>query len=194
MSMSLDGFVAGPNVSVEEPMGEGGHRLHAWMFEGSANSESTPHAPMTGIDRAVIQEQFNTTGAVILGKRTFDVGIEIWKDTPYPAPSFVLTHTPREPLAQKSATFTFVTDGIESALRQAKAAAGEKGVILMGTETTRQFLMAGLVDEIRINLVPVLLQSGLRLFEDIGTERIELEQEHVLESTKVTHFKYRIIK
>src|SRR5215203_1718654 len=124
--MSLDGFAAGPNVNVQHPMGEGGERMHEWMFKGAGNSESTPHSPMTDVDAAVIQEQFDNVGAVILGKRTFDVGLSHWGDTPYPVPSFVLTHTPQESLAQKSASFTFVTDGLDSALHQAKAAAGGK--------------------------------------------------------------------
>src|SRR5688572_1892583 len=108
LSISLDGFAAGPNVSVQHPMGEEGERLHEWMFKGASRSESTPHSPMTDVDTAVIQEQFDNTGAVILGKRTFEVGLRHWGDTPYPVPSFVLTHTPQEPLVQKSASFTFV--------------------------------------------------------------------------------------
>lgn len=194
MSMSLDGFVAGPNVSLQHPLGQGGERLHKWMFTGSTNSEKTPHSPLTDIDSAVIQEIFDGTGAVILGKRTFDVGLSYWGDTPYPVPSFVLTHTQREPLPQASASFTFVTEGIESALCQAKVAAGEKNVIVMGIETAQQLLKAGFVDQIEINLVPVLLQSGLRLFDHIGTERIELEQLRVLPSASVTHLKYRVIQ
>lgn len=183
-SMSLDGFVTGPHVSAEQPMGEGGMRLHDWMFK----------PPIIEINTAVVKELFAATGAVILGKRIFDVGLDVWNDTPYPVPCFVLTHSPREPLAQKSGTFTFVTDGIESALKQAKTAAGNKDVVLMGAATTQQYLKAGLVDELVINLVPVLLGTGTRLFEHPGHEPIELERTRVIEAPGVTHLRFRVVK
>ena len=150
MSMSLDGFVAGPNVGIDLPMGAGGERLHDWLFNrNSGQGGESRQTSASEVDRAVTQETFATTGAVILGKRTFDVGLTHWGDTPYPVPSFVLTHTPREALVQASGTFTFVTDGIEHALQLAKAAAGEKKINLMGADIAQQYLKAGLVDEIR---------------------------------------------
>lgn len=184
MSMSLDGFAAGPNVSVAYPMGEGGLRLHDWLL----------NPPMNEIDAAVVQEVFATTGAVVLGKRTFEVGLGVWGDTPYPVPCFVLTHRAQEMRTEKSGMFTFVTDGIDSAVQRAKAAAGEKNVILMGGDTAQQALKAGLVDEIQINLVPVVLGAGLRLLEQLGSQPIELESTRVIESPRVTHLRFRVVK
>jgi dihydrofolate reductase len=183
MSMSLDGFIAGPNVSVKFPLGEGGPRLHDWLF----NSDS-------GADADVAQEMFATTGAVILGKRTFDVGVRAWGDTPFPAPSFVLTHESRDELVMKSGTFTFVTDGIESALQQAKNTAGEGDVRLMGAEVVQQFLKAGLLDELQIQFVPVLFGDGVRLFEHLGNEQKELEIMRVIETPSVIHLRFRVLK
>lgn len=184
MSMSLDGFVAGPNVSVEQPMGESGERLHEWLFN-TARSE---------IDVEIERQMFATTGAVILGKRTFEVGVGEWGDTPFPVPCFVLTHKSQEELVMKSGTFTFVTGGIESALERARAAAGEKDVRLMGADIAQQFLKAGLLNEIQINLVPVLLGDGVRLFDHVGAKHIELERIQVLASLDVTHIKFRVVK
>jgi dihydrofolate reductase len=183
LSMSLDGFAAGSNVSVESPMGEGGERLHEWLFQSAPNE----------IDAQIAKEMHSTTGAVVLGRRTFDVGVGVWEDTPYPVPCFVLTHEPLERRVEKSGTFTFVTD-VENACRLASAAAGEKDVRLMGAEVSQSFLRAGLVDEIRIQLVPVLMGDGRRLFDDLGTERIELERADVIESPHVTHLRFRVVK
>jgi dihydrofolate reductase len=182
LSMSLDGFIAEPNVSVEVPMGEGGERLHEWLSEG-------------GVDAEIARELSETAGATVVGRRMFDVGVGEWEDTPYPVPCFVLTHEQREELTMKSGTFTFVTDGIESALEQAKEAPGEKDVIVMGgANIVQQFLRAGLVDEMSLHLVPVLLGDGVRLFDGIGNELIELESTRVIDSPEVTHISYRIVK
>jgi dihydrofolate reductase len=185
-SMSLDGFVAGPDVSVEQPMGAGGERLHEWMFRAEPDRNQ--------IDDELVREAYSSVGAVVLGRRTFEVGLRHWGDTPYPAPSFVLTHEPRENLAMKSAMFTFVTDGIESAVRQAKAAAGEKVVSVMGANTAQQVLKAGLADELQIQLIPVLLGAGARLFDHIGTQQIELLNTKAVQSPSVTHLHFRIAK
>lgn len=183
VSMSLDGFVAGPNVSVESPMGEAGERLHEWLFNSSPSD----------VDAEVEREMRETTGAVVLGRRTFDVGVGVWEDTPFPAPCFVLTHEPLEDRVEKSGTFTFVTD-VESAFQLARAAAGEKDVRLMGAEVSQGFLRAGLVDEIRIQLAPVLMGDGRRLFDHLGTEHIELERTAVLESPYITHLRFSVVK
>lgn len=182
-SMSLDGFVAGPRVSVELPMGEGGERLHEWLFNES---------PDRGVDPEMARELSDSVGAVVLGRRTFDVGLGPWEDTPYPVPCFVLTHQPREKLVMPSGSFTFVNEGIESALAQGKAAAGERDVILMGANTAQQYLRAGLVDEIYIQLVPLLLGAGVRLFENLGTEAIELDMTRAIKSPFVTHLRFRV--
>jgi len=184
MSMSLDGFIAGPNVDVELPMGKGGLRLHDWLFNSSTSE----------VDGAVEREIFAATGAVILGRRTFDVGVQEWGDTPFPVPCFVLTHRPRAVLVKKSGTFTFVSDGIESALQQAQAVAAEKNISLMGADVAQQFLKAGLLDEIQINLVPVLLGDGVRLFDHLDIEPMELEKTRVLDSPAVTHLSLRVVK
>ena len=182
-SMSLDGFIAGPNVSTELPMGEGGMRLHEWLFA----------APPSAVDAVAGRRMRETTGAVVLGRRTFDVGVGEWEDTPFPVPCFVVTHEPLEERVEKTGTFTFMDD-LEHAVQLAKAAAGEKDVRLMGAELARQALEAGLADEIGVQLVPVLLSGGHRLFENLGTGPIELELESVIESPRVTHLHFRVVK
>ena len=182
-TMSLDGFIAGPDVGVEQPMGKGGERLHEWMFNDSAER---------GVDPEMANEMLDAAGAVILGRRTFDVGLGPWGDTPYPVPCFVLTHRRREDLAMKSGTFTFVDDGIVSALDQAKAAAGEKDIIVMGANAAQQYLRAGLADEIVLQLAPVLLGAGTRLFDNIGAEHIELTRTRMIGSPFVTHLKFSV--
>ncbi|GAA2096105.1 dihydrofolate reductase family protein [Actinomadura alba] len=181
MSMSLDGFVAGPDISVEQPMGKGGMRLHEWMFTDRPDPR----------DKEVIAATYASVGAVVVGRRTFDVGLPHWQDTPYPAPTFVLTHRARGELVMKSGTFTFVTEGIESSLKSAQAVAGDKDVVLMGAQTGRQFLDAGLLDELQINLVPVLLGGGTSLLE--GLSPIELERTQVIASDAVTHLRFRVV-
>jgi len=184
MSMSLDSFIAGPNVSREYPMGVNGESLHTWLFS----------TPKDKVDVDVEREMFAKTGAVILGNRTFEVGVDLWEDVPFPVSSFVLTHTKRENLIKKSGTFTFVTDGIESALRQAQATAGDKDIRLMGADIAQQFLSAGMLDEIQINHVPILLGDGVRLFEHLGIKNNQLKKDRVLDSPDATHIHYRVLK
>ena len=185
MSTSLDGFVTGPDVSVEQPMGVGGERLHEWMF---AASDPT--------DIATASEMFSTrtTGAVVMGRRTFDVGERPWgEDGAFQLPCFVITHRAAPTLVKGKTSFTFVTDGPERALDLALTAAGDRAVNVMGADTIQQLLRRGLIDEIQLNLVPVLLQSGTRLFEDLGPDRIELKRTRaILPSSGVTHVTYRI--
>lgn len=186
MSVSLDGFAAGPDVTAEQPMGKGGERLHEWLFHGGE------------ADAAQARERYATTGAVVIGKRTFDVGVGLWQDVPFPVPCFVVTREPREPrepLTMKSGTFTFVSDGLQSTVRQARQAAGDRSVLIMGGPTTGQrFVRAGLVDEVVVQLVPVLLGAGVRLFDNLGTDRIELERTAAVESPNVTHLTYSVLK
>ena len=184
-TMSLDGFIAGPDVSVDEPMGRGGERLHEWIFNDS---------PERGADPEMAKEMFDVVGAVILGRRTFDVGLKPWGDTPFPVPCFVLTHRPREPLAMKSGTFTFVADGIVSALDQARAAAGGKDIIVMGANAAQQYLKAGLADTLVLQLAPVLLGAGTRLFDHLGADHIELTRTRLIGSPFVTHMKFDVEK
>ena len=160
-SMSLDGFVAGPGVGEDQPMGTGGERLHDWMF--AKDEDADP------LDAEMKREQAERSGAVILGRRTFDVGLGAWEDTPYPVPSFVVTHERREPLAMRSASFTFVADLLE-AIDLAKQAAGERDVVVMGADLARQCLAGGWVDEIALQLVPIALGGGTRLFDGVSRE------------------------
>ncbi|MPZ80275.1 MAG: dihydrofolate reductase [Actinophytocola sp.] len=179
VSMSLDGYVAGPNVAADEPMGEGGERLHEWMF-----------ADPSPTDVELMARTRAATGAVVIGRRTFDVGLRHWGDVPYPAPSFVVTHEQRPELAQESGTFTFV-DGVPSAIDQARAAAGDRTVVLMGADLARQALRAGLVDEVFINLVPVTLGGGASLFAGLD---VHLAPAEVISSPAVTHLRYRVVR
>ncbi len=181
-TMSLDGFIAGPRVSKAYPLGVGGQYLHEWLLKGGTEEP----------DASMAREMLERGGATVLGKRTFDVGLPHWNDTPYPTPSFVLTHEKREPREMKSASFVFVNDGIESAVGQARAAAGDKDVILMGAEVSKQALSAGLVDELFLQLSPLLLGGGTRLFEGPDVSRIRLDCVRTVASPYVTHLHYRV--
>ena len=185
MSTSLDGFVTGPDVSVEQPMGVGGERLHEWMFAASDAAD---------IETAAEMFSTRTTGAVVMGRRTFDVGEQPWgEDGTFHLPCFVLTHRAAPTLVKGKTSFTFVTGGPERALALAQTAAGDRAVNVMGADTIQQFLRRGLIDEIHLNLVHVLLQAGTRLFEHLGPDRIELERTRaILPSSGVTHLTYRI--
>jgi dihydrofolate reductase len=184
-SMSLDGYVAGPGVSDEHPMGEGGERLHEWMFAD----------PLPESDQAMLDRIRAETGAVVVGRRTFDIGLPHWGDVPFPVPSFVVTHRPRSPLPQPSGTFTFV-DGVAPAVDAARQHAGDGKVVLMGGEIYRQALRAGLVDELLICQVPVLLGGGVQLFDDSDTDtgRLELAPVEVVGSPAVTQLRYRVVR
>lgn len=194
MSMSLDGIGAGPNPSETDPMGIGGERLHAWFPFYDPEQDPTAGAPAANeADARMVRELFAATGAVVLGKRTFDLGLEPWGGTPFPAPCFVLTHETRDDLVTATGTFAFVTDGIEQAVRRSQAAAGDKNVLVMGGPTVaQQAVRAGLVDEIRLHLVPVLFGAGTRLFDDLGTKHIELEPTEVVASPAATHLRFRV--
>jgi dihydrofolate reductase len=197
MSMSLDGFIAGPNDSVERPLGEGGERLHEWVYDlASWRERHGLTGGKTDTDAEVLDESLKNTGAAVVGKRMFDFANGWGDNPPFHMPVFVLTHDAREKLVKEGGTtFTFVTDGIQSALEQAKAAAGDKDVSVGGgANIIQQYLSAGLLDEIQIHLVPVLLGDGRRLFENTGTGQIELERTRVIESPGVTHLRFRVVK
>ncbi|MEU8423232.1 dihydrofolate reductase family protein [Micromonospora sp. NPDC048835] len=196
MSVSVDGFAAGPDVSAEQPMGRDGERLHEWLFRSDGDrAVAADGVTPVGVDAAQVRERHATTGAVVLGRRTFDVGVDLWQDTPFPVPCFVVTHEPRDPMTMKSDVFTFVDDGLQSALRQARHAAGDRDVLIMGGPTLGgQFVRAGLVDEIHIQLVPVLLGAGTRLFDHLGTDHVDLERTAVIESPHVTHLRFNVRK
>ena len=186
MSMSVDGFITGPNVSANNPMGDDGEKLHDWMFSGKTESEAVE-----------FQERlFKTTGAVVMGRRMFDLGVEPWGDNPvFHAHVFVLSHRQDEKVVkQGGTTYSFVTDGTESALEQAKAAASNKDILVMGgANVIQQFIKAGWLDEIQIHLIPILLGEGTRLFDRLDRS-IELETIQVTQAPDVTHLTFRIVK
>ena len=204
ISMSLDGFVAGPNQSLENPIGEGGMRLHEWVFV--TDSWRRQHGEEGGernADSEVVDEVSGGTGAYIMGRKMFGGGDGPWDETwrgwwgedpPYHAPVYVLTHHPRGPLPmQGGTTFNFVTDGIESALAQARQAAGDKNIqIAGGASAVQQCLAAGLLDELYLHIVPITLGSGERLLENVGD--LTLEPVKVVASPAVTHVKYRVVR
>jgi dihydrofolate reductase len=204
ISMSLDGFVAGPNQSLENPIGEGGMRLHNWLFATSSwRRQQGEGGGEDSADSEVVDQLMQGVGAYIMGRNMFGGAPgswnEEWKgwwgdDPPYHAPVFVLTHHPRQPLPMLGGTtFTFVTDGVKSALEQAQAAAGDQDVAIAGGASTfRQYLAAGGLDELHLHIVPVILGSGERLLEDVGDPA--LEPVKVVASPAVTHIKYRIVK
>jgi dihydrofolate reductase len=208
ISMSLDGYVAGPNQTLEQPLGEGGERLHDWVV--GLKSFRDRHGLEGGEDNAdsrMVAETVAATGAVVMGRRMFSGGSGPWEedpngdgwwgdDPPFHVPVFVLTHHPRETVVKEGGTtFTFVTDGIESASEQARAAAGERDVAIAGgADVVRQYLTAGHLDELLIHIAPVLLGGGVRLFDGEGRAAVGLEQIRVAESPGVTHLTYRVVR
>lgn len=186
MSMSLDGFIAGPNIRPEEPMGDGGEKLHEWMFGADDSDENL---------KDYKADFFETTGAYIMGERTFELGLKPWgENPPFHAPCFVLSRKPRETLTKDGGTsYVAVTEGIKDALARAKEAAGDKNVIVMGgANAAQQYLSAGLVDEIHIHLVHMLLGSGTRLFDALTIKPTALEKIALADADGVTHLKFRV--
>jgi dihydrofolate reductase len=198
MSMSLDGYVAGPNAGAENPLGDGGVLIQQWMFELASFREMQGlSGGQTNKDDEELRQRFAPTGAVVMGRRMFDEGEGPWGDyPPFRMPVFVVTHEARDMLVKEGGTtFTFVTDGIQSALEQAKVAAGDKNVnIAGGADTVQQFIRAGLLDELEIHLAPLLFGEGIRLFDKIGPQHVELENMRVVASPKVTHLRFRVVK
>jgi dihydrofolate reductase len=205
ISISLDGFVAGPNQTLEQPLGEGGERLHEWAVRLASFRER--HGLEGGerdADDELVAESLRATGAVVMGRRMFSGGDGPWDedpnadgwwgdDPPFHVPVFVLTHHPRETVVKEGGTsFVFVTGGIEAALEQARAAAGDKDVSVGGgASIIQQYLKAGLLDELQIHVAPVLLGSGVRLFEPLGIEPVALQTDRVLSSPYATHLRFR---
>jgi dihydrofolate reductase len=204
ISISLDGFVAGPNQSLDNPLGEGGMRLHEWVFPtASWRRQQGQKGGVDGADSEVAEEVAQGVGAYIMGRKMFGGGPDGWDqewkgwwgdEPPYHAPVFVLTHHPREPLPMRGGTtFTFVTDGTASALQQARVAAGDRDIVIAGgASAIRQYLAAGGLDELYLHIVPVVLGAGERLLENVGDP--VLEPVKVVASPTVTHIKYRIAK
>lgn len=199
LMISLDGFIAGPNVRVpDNPGGDGGIRLHEWAAGLASWRE---RQGLTGgehnTDSELLREWFDSTGAVVMGRTMFDTGEQYWgEDPPFRTPVFVLTHRPRPTVTLQGGTsYTFVTDGIESAIAQASAAAGDRNVDIGGGASAIQAtLRAGLLDELHLHVLPVLMNQGVRLFDGLDPAHIELEPLHVIDGTHATHLKYRVLR
>jgi len=206
ITTSLDGYVAGPDPRDDQPLGKGGERLHQWVYGlRTWREQHGQTGGAEGPDAEILEESMADTGAAIMGRGMFGGASGPWDESwtghwgdepPFKMPVFVLTHHPREPLILGGGTtFTFVTDGIEAALKQARAAAGEKDVAISGgASVAQQYLKAGLLDELQLHVAPVLLGGGVRLFDNLDTEQIELETARVVESPEVTHLKYRVVR
>ena len=207
ITMSLDGYSAGPDADLEDPLGKGGERMHEWALGAQSWRES--HGLEGGernVDSDIIAESVGATGAVVMGRKMFSGGSGAWEqdpqargwwgdDPPFHAPVFVLTHHRREPVPMEGGTtFNFVTDGIESAIEQARAAAGEQDVLVAGgASAVQQAIAAGLLDELQVHVAPVFLGGGVRLFDGIAAD-VGLELARVVDSPKVTHLRYRVVR
>ena len=178
MGMSLDGFIAGPDDTVRQPAGRQGERLFAWSDDGPAAQ--------------AVHDEYDATGAVLAGRRTYDLVNGWGGDHHDGVPMFILTHERPDTVPEGKGTYEFVTDGVESAVTQAKAAAGEKDVLLHGADITQQCLRAGLLDEMVIHLAHVLLGAGRPLFGELGIDPVELELVQLREAPRATHLRFRI--
>jgi dihydrofolate reductase len=196
LTMSLDGFIAGPNDGPEHPLGEGGMRLFDWYSAGDTEYglPGTEMVFMVSSQSAeVLREAHGTMGAFVTGRRTFDITNGWGGNPPLGVPTFVVTHSVPQEWVYEGSPFTFVTDGLENALEQAKAVAGDKVTAVGAASLVQQCLRDGLLDEIHVDLVPVLLGDGVRLFDHLGGP-VELERTQVVEGVGVTHMTFRVVK
>jgi dihydrofolate reductase len=197
-SMSLDGFVAGPNDNPENGLGDGGDALFKWYESGDVDFPLPGTDMVFKISRAsadVLREEWGKLGAMVAGRRMFDIAHAWGGYPPGGGPCFIVTHHPPQEWLKPGSPFTFVTDGVESAVAKAKAVAGDKNVSIASASIAQQCLKAGLLDEILLDLAPVLLGGGVRLFDNLGgLGAIDLECLSVVQGKDVTHLKYRIAK
>ncbi len=197
LSMSLDGFIAGPNDGTGNPLGDGGERLFEW-YSGGDTGYRLPGTEMvfkvSQQSAELLREVDRTMGAFVTGRRTFDIANGWGGRPPLGVPTLVVTHTVPQEWVYEGSPFTFVTDGVESAVEQARAVAEDKNVAVGAASIAQQCIRAGLLDEVHINLVPVLLGGGVRLFEHLGTTPIKLESTRVIEAPGVTHLSFRVVK
>lgn len=201
--MSLDGYIAGPHDGATNPLGDGGMRLFEWYFDGDTPSRyyaaaakrgvRVPEFRLSRISAQVFDEGIAQCGAIVTGRRTYDITNGWGGNGPLPGlPLFIVTHQVPAEVPRGESPYTFVTDGVASAVARAKTVAGDRYVSLMGSAVPRQCLQAGLLDEIEIHLVPVLLGGGVTLLGQLGTPSIELERLHVVEAPGVTHLRFRV--
>jgi len=195
ITMSLDGFVAGPNDGPERTLGDGGERLFKWYFGGDTEvrMHGGPVLKVSPKSAELLEEALKTTGAMVAGRRMFDIAGG-WDGHPPIAPCFIVTHRVPQEWVKEGSPFTFVTDGVESAIEQARAAAGDKNVSVATASITQQCIQADLLDEVEIALAPVLLGGGVRLFDYLGAAPVELESIRVVDAPGVTHLRYRVVK
>ena len=197
LTMSLDGFIAGPNDGPEHPLGENGMRLFNWYESGDTEYE-VPSGGMTfkvsPQSAEMLNRAFYSIGALVTGRRTFDITNGWGGSPPLGVPAFVVTHTVPQEWTYEGSPFTFVTDGLESAIEQAKAVAGDKDVGVGAASIVQQCIKAGLLDEIHMDLVHVLLGGGVSLFDHLGTGPIDLERTRVIEGAGVTHLTFRLMR
>jgi dihydrofolate reductase len=198
VGLSLEGFLAGDHRGPDNPLGDNGPSIHNWMFRQKAfhRTHNMEGGEEDGPDGKLIEEVFARTGAWIMGKRMFEEGEKNWPEDLFKSDVFVLTHEKRQPWVQKGATtFYFINDGIESALEKAKKSAKEKDVrISGGASTIQQYLNAGLIDEFTVHIAPLILGSGIRLFDGIDRNKYEVEIQEIIPSDVVTHLKYKLKK
>jgi dihydrofolate reductase len=196
MTVSLDGFVAGPNDGPENGLGDGGDALFNWYFTGDIEvpiSDGNMVLKVSPQSAEVLKQAFENYGAGVWGRRTFDIA-GAWGGHPPGSPCFIVTHNPPQEWIKEGSPFTFVTDGVESAIRQAKQIAGDKDVVVCTASILQQCLNLGLMDEIHIDVAPLLLGNGVRLFDHLDIKPIELERIRVIEAPGVTHLGFRVVK
>jgi dihydrofolate reductase len=195
LTVSVDGFIAGPDDGPEQPLGRGGQRLFRWYFDGDTPSRHYPQFKLSAPSAKLFDEGVAGVGAVVTGRRTYDIANAWGGNGPLPGiPLFIMTHNVPAEVPSGSSTYTFVTDGIESALNQARAAAGGKDVALMGSAPVQQAIRAGLLDVLVLHVVPVLLGGGVRLLDHLGDSSIELERAEVIAAPGVTHMVYNVLR
>jgi dihydrofolate reductase len=197
LSISLDGFVAGPNDGLDNPLGDGGGRLFNWYQSGDTELALPGTDMVFRVQRAsadLLRDQWSTFGSGVAGRRMFDIARGWDGKPPVDGPAFIVTHHPPQEWIYEGSPFTFVTDGVESAVRQAVAAANGKNVSISSASIAQQCLNAGLLDEIHLDLAPVLLGGGVRLFDNLRVAPLELEQIRIVQTPDVTHLHYRVIK
>jgi dihydrofolate reductase len=196
MTMSLDGFVAGPNDSPENGLGDGGDALFNWYFSGDTEvpiSDGNMVLKVSSQSAKLLKDAMKNYGAGVWGRKTFDIA-HAWEGHPPGSPAFIVTHTIPQEWVYEGSPFTFVTDGVESAIRQAKQAAGDKDVVICTASILQQCLNLGLMDEIHIDVAPLLLGKGVRLFDHLNIKPTDLESIRVVEAPGVTHLGFRVLK
>jgi len=196
MTMSLDGFVAGPNDGPENGLGDGGGGLFTWYFSGDTEVPISNGKMVLKVSKQsadLINESFGKFGAGVWGRRTFDIA-HAWGGNPPGSPAFIITHNPPKEWIKEGSPFTFVIDGVESAIRQAKEAAGEKDVVICTPSILQQALKLSLVDEIHVDVAPILIGGGVSMFDHLGIGPINLECIRNVQTQYITHLSFRVVK